>query len=242
MPKGGTFTIATSREIIVDEAVQSHPDGRAGSFVKIQVADSGCGIPTENLKKIFEPFFTTKEVGRGTGLGLATVFGIVKQHSGWIELASTLRRGTTFSIFFPESLQDNGDSATAGKALSPQAGSGSVLFVEDEEMLRVLMKKLLELKGYNVVAAENARSALEILEQGATRFDVVVSDIVMPGGMSGRELAATIRSSYPQLPVILASGYCSEINTEAGKDIRTYPFLEKPYSIEQLMRIIQQTL
>jgi signal transduction histidine kinase/CheY-like chemotaxis protein len=242
MPKGGTFTIATSHEIISEGAAQSHPGGRAGSFIKLQVTDSGCGIPPENLKKIFEPFFTTKEVGRGTGLGLATVFGIVKQHAGWIEVASTLRRGTTFSILFPESRHASGAPATAGKALSPQAGSGSVLFVEDEEMLRVLMKKLLELKGYDVVAAENARSALEILEQGATRFDVVVSDIVMPGGMSGRELAATIRSSYPGLPIILASGYCSEINTEAGKDIRTYPFLEKPYSIEQLMKIIEQTV
>jgi DNA-binding NtrC family response regulator len=114
--------------------------------------------------------------------------------------------------------------------------------VEDEEMLRILMKQLLETKGYKVITADCARAAQEILEKGKVQFDAVVTDIVMPGGMSGRELAAAIRARHPGLPVILASGYCSEINTEAGRDLKTYPFLEKPYSIDQLQTIIQKTL
>ncbi|MDB6037281.1 MAG: multi-sensor hybrid histidine kinase, partial [Verrucomicrobiales bacterium] len=242
MPGGGTFTIETERRLIAPVEASHYRGGRAGNFVMLRVIDSGSGIPAENLKKIFEPFFTTKEVGRGTGLGLATVFGIVKQHGGWIQVSSVIRRGTTFEIFLPESPRTKETTVPPSAETNIQGGRESILFVEDEEMLRILMKQLLETKGYKVITADCARAAQEILEKGKIQFDAVVTDIVMPGGMSGRELAAAIRARHPALPVILASGYCSEINTEAGRDLKTYPFLEKPYSIDQLQTIIQQTL
>jgi two-component system, cell cycle sensor histidine kinase and response regulator CckA len=240
MLRGGRLDIQLRAQAITEEHARLHPDNKPGTYVVLTVSDTGCGIPPENLDRIFEPFFTTKEVGRGTGLGLAMVYGIVKQHEGAIRVESTVGRGTTFEIFLPVSERAHTDSAAPRH--TPTRGTECVLLVEDEEPLRELVRCILESFGYSVIDAANGRRALEIWKQHRDKIDLLLTDIVMPEGMTGRDLAETLKQDKPSLRVLFSSGYSSDI---IGKDFVLADgvnFLQKPYNPQTLAETVRQCL
>src|ERR1043166_1425990 len=212
MPNGGQLII-NSEAIRLDKSdLHRHPEGRAGEFVCLHVSDTGCGIRPEHLPRIFEPFFTTKEFGKGTGLGLATVSAIVKQHQGWIEVSSRVGTGWSFLIFLP---------AVEGPAALPQAdpaedaqprgGGESILLVEDDPSVRRLSKRLLESFGYQVHEATSGREALEQWSSRVAEIDLLLTDIVMPYGVDGRKLAEQMSAQKPGLKIILTTGYSGDV-------------------------------
>jgi PAS domain S-box-containing protein len=212
MPKGGELTIATATATITDAYVQQHPEARPGHFVKLIVTDTGTGMCPETLIRIFEPFFTTKEVGKGTGLGLATVYGIVKQHQGWIEVKSDLGVGTTFTIYLPAT---NKSFETSFERAVPRpdikGGNETILLVEDEPVLRELARVILKDYNYEVLEASSGVDALKVWDKHAGRIDLLLTDMVMPEGMSGRELAEELKNRKPTLKVVYTSGYSSDV-------------------------------
>jgi len=228
----------------LDEKYAScQPDARPGSFVCVSVSDTGVGIPAENLPRIFEPFFTTKEIGKGTGLGLATVYGIVKQHQGWIEVDSHVGKGTTFRIFIPRGTP----STTNGiekptTSLVVKGGNESILLVEDESPVRELVARVLERYGYRVFQAGTGAEALDVWRRSQNEIKLVLTDLVMPNNMNGRELAERMWSEAPQLKVIFTSGYSADI---VGKDFKLQPelnFLQKPYQPQTLALTVRRCL
>jgi len=194
------------------------------------------------LARIFEPFFTTKEVGKGTGLGLATVYGIVKQHQGWIEVTSKPGVGTTFKVYFPAS--DKAVEASpekVGPEKSIRGGSETILVVEDEPVLRELARMILKDYKYDVLEASTGHEALQVWEKHKGRIDLLLTDMVMPEGMTGRELAETLRRQKPELKVIYTSGYSSDVmgQEHAPRDIK---FLQKPYPPLELAQAVRESL
>jgi PAS domain S-box-containing protein len=240
MPKGGELLITTSVANIDDAYVQQHPEARTGQFVCFSVTDTGCGMNRETLARIFEPFFTTKEVGKGTGLGLATVYGIVKQHQGWVEVASELGLGTTFKIYIPGT---NKAPEPFNEKTSPQVRGGheTILLVEDEPVLRELARMILKDYDYRVLEAATGVEALKVWEENSGHIDLLLTDMVMPEGMSGRELAEELKTRKPELKVIYTSGYSSEV---MGQDLglRDIKFLQKPYPPPQLAQAVRECL
>ena len=210
-----------------------NPDG----YVAVSVGDTGIGIPREQFERIFEPFFTTKEVGQGTGLGLSQVFGFARQSGGEVVVTSEIDRGSTFTLYLPHVAGDGRSQQTPVEDAPPIDGTGmSVLVVEDNiEVGKFATDALAEL-GYGTTLVDNATHALEELAAGAERYDVVFTDVVMPG-MTGIELAQEIRRYYPDLPVVLTSGY-SHALSESGSD--GLELLQKPYSVEQLSRVLHK--
>lgn len=244
MPAGGTLSI-TVEPWLVDEAyLELHPDAHIGRFVRLRVSDTGIGMDEKTLAHIFEPFFTTKEVGKGTGLGLATVYGIVKQHGGWVEVDSAPGRGTSFDLFFPAS---NIMAAEVQKVIAPAAapvagGKETILVVEDEPFLREMTRAILETFGYRILEATSGKDALAVWQQQAGAIDLVLTDMVMPEGVSGAELAEQLLSQKPDLKIIFTSGYTSnEINPEMLAKVHAQ-FLQKPYSHSDLARIVRDCL
>jgi PAS domain S-box-containing protein len=241
MPKGGQLAIATRLETIDDATAARWPDARAGDFACLVVEDTGCGMPPQVLNHIFEPFFTTKEAGKGTGLGLATVFGIVKQHEGWIDVVSAADAGTTFKIFLPITTE----AAARSRGSAPTGlvgGKEIVLLVEDEEAVRGLAALVLQRYGYGVLEAASGPQALELWERHAAEIDLMLSDMVMPGGITGRELAEKFRSTRPDLKVILMSGYSAEMSGRAFAWDEKTPFLQKPFEAARLIATVRQCL
>ena len=241
MPGGGELTLeVTLVELSADDRV-GHPDSRPGKFVCLRVADTGSGISAEHLPHIFEPFFTTKAKGKGTGLGLATVYGVLKQHQGWVEVESTVQRGSAFRVYVPTTEAPVSVSAVASLE-APRGGSETILLVEDEEPVREMVCCLLQAHGYNVVEAESGVRALEIWEQCGSDVDLLLTDLVMPGGVNGRELAERLRSRSPGLKVIYMSGYSADV---LGKEFVVQPgldFLQKPYDPDRLAAVIRDSL
>lgn len=241
MPKGGRLEISTSTKNIDDAYVQQNPDARPGRFVCMTVSDTGCGMDAQTLARIYEPFFTTKEVGKGTGLGLATVYGIVKQHQGWIEVNSRLGAGTTFRVYFPAS--DKAVEATVEKGPDDKVRGGheTILVVEDEPVLRELARMILRDYRYDVLEAATGVEALQVWEKHQGRIDLLLTDMVMPEGISGRELAEILRRKKPDLKVIYTSGYSADVMgpTAAGSDIK---FLQKPYPPPELAQLVRECL
>jgi CheY-like chemotaxis protein len=214
---------------------------RSGDFVCLTFADTGSGMDTQVLSRIFEPFFTTKPVGKGTGLGLSTVFGIVRQHQGWVEVASKPGRGTTFRIYFPPS-QQVPEKVEVIKDTLLRNGNETVLVAEDEGPLREMVVQVLKIQGYNVLEAASGRDALEVWERADHAIDLLVTDMVMPGGIMGSELAERLTHDAPELKVIYTSGYSPGM---AGKDLSLLEgrnFLPKPYSIGKLAQFVRQCL
>lgn len=195
------------------------------------------------MSRIFEPFFTTKEVGKGTGLGLATVYGIIKQHEGWIEVASEVAKGTIFSIYFPaqgEAVQVKAPEAVAATEL--RGGRETVLVVEDEDVLREMAQAILEDCGYTVLQASSGAQALKLWEQHHETIDLVVTDMVMPEGVSGMELATQLFARKPSLRVVLASGYSmDDLNNDFVRASRAV-FLQKPYTHITLTKAVRDCL
>jgi PAS domain S-box-containing protein len=237
-----SLLIRTSLAEIDDEYVKHHVDARIGEFVCLTVTDTGCGMDPQTLSRIFEPFFSTKEFGKGTGLGLATVFGIVKQHKGWIDVESKPGAGTTFRIYFPT-------AATAAELAvedtthrgMPIGNQESILLVEDEEDVRELVTEILRSLNYKVFVAQSGGEALALWEEHDGRFDLMLSDVVMPGGMNGRELAEQFRKRRPDLKVILSSGYSPETIGAIEEDA-DIAFLAKPYPPQDLARLMRRCL
>ena len=243
MPKGGTLTISTS-PVEMDEAyVQTHPEARLGTFVCLRVTDSGCGMDASTMARIFEPFFTTKEVGKGTGLGLATVYGIVKQHDGWIEVSSQIGKGSTFSVLLPAS----GKPIKAPPPESPlsavvRGGQETILVVEDEPVLRDMAHVILQDCGYRVLEAGSGVEALQVWAQHPDSIDLVLTDVVMPGGISGRDLGVRLMGSHPRLRIIFTSGYnVEETNTDFFRRGGA-TFLQKPYTRVDLAKAVRTAL
>jgi PAS domain S-box-containing protein len=242
MPNGGRISIITSLESIQRAPTPTDPEPRYGDYICLTFRDSGVGMDAPILARLFEPFFTTKGVGKGTGLGLATVFGIVRQHQGWLEVESQLNQGTTFRIYFPPSRQPAETTMDPAVDTAPRGGCETVLVVEDEDVLREMVLEVLTLQGYTVLEASSGPRAIEVWEQANRSIDLLLTDMVMPGGMTGRELAARLSSQQPGLKVIYTSGYSPGM---AGKDASALAcpnFLPKPYSCDRLAHFVRQCL
>ena len=243
MPNGGALTISTNPVEMNDAYVQTHPEARLGAFVCLRVSDTGCGMDSATLARIFEPFFTTKEVGKGTGLGLATVYGIVKQHEGWVEVSSEAGHGTTFNVFFPASSEPvKAPPPETSHSAKVRGGHESILVVEDEPVLRDMAHLILQDCGYHVLEAGSGAEALQVWERNPGAIDLMLTDVVMPGGMSGRELAAKLLASHPQLKIIFTSGYSvEETNTDFFRRGGAV-FLQKPYTRTDLAKAVRERL
>jgi CheY-like chemotaxis protein len=242
MAKGGKLTLSTSRLTVDADYVQRNPEARTGEFICLMVEDTGCGMDPKTMQRIFEPFFSTKEAGKGTGLGLATVYGIVKQHHGWIEVASRVGSGTTFRIYFP--LPDGVDGHQTEFTAKPEpvrGGKETILIVEDEPGLREIVQDVMREYQYHVAVAASGAEALRIWDEWDGRFDLVLTDMIMPGGMNGLELVERLKKRKPELKVIYTSGYSDELT---GKDLRQDDkvFLPKPYLPSQLARLVRKCL
>ncbi|MCG8510521.1 MAG: ATP-binding protein, partial [Rhodospirillales bacterium] len=243
MTGGGTLTIETS-SVGIDEPVNRGAELMPpGTYVLIDVTDTGTGISKENIAQIFEPFFSTKEKGSGTGLGLSTVYGIVRQTGGFIFVDSAPGDGTTFHIYLPE-IEGTGAGAGDGQ-LPPQApapepepesdltGGGTVLLVEDEDAVRLFGARALRNKGYTVLEADSGEGALDVINDGADSIDLIISDVVMPG-MDGHTFVKLVRQEMPEVKVILVSGYAEDaLADDIGRDPSIH-FLPKPYSLQEL--------
>jgi signal transduction histidine kinase len=239
MPNGGTISIGLSRIVIASGDMPGLPDLAPGNYVAISVHDTGTGIASEHLPQLFEPFFTTKDVGRGTGLGLSTVYGFVKQSGGDARVISELGQGTTVILYIPEA-QSTDAPATVVEAAAPRRGNGEViLLVEDEpELLRLASRFLYDL-GYSVIEASSGAAALAALGR-ESRIDLLVTDIVMPGGMSGRQLAAEAEVARPSIPVLYVTGYAGASETDDDYDAAR--ILGKPYDRQSLGVAVRRAL
>jgi len=242
MPKGGRLIIeTTAREFSAAEAA-ALLDVKPGHYVGLRVSDTGCGIPPEILPRIFEPFFTTKEPGKGTGLGLATVFGIVKQHGGCIQVASEPGRGTTFEVYLPALAETTTAASEAESRPGPRGGTETILLVEDDADVRLVTRLTLERHGYRVLEAPDGLAALELWRQHRDAVALLLTDLVMPGELDGRELAQRLRADRPQLKVIYTSGYSPEL---AGRELHSRAgeaFLQKPCPAERLLETVRECL
>jgi CheY-like chemotaxis protein len=242
MPKGGKLRVGTSSVEIDDGYVHQHLESRVGTFVCVTVTDTGCGMDRQTLDRIFEPFFSTKEVGKGTGLGLATVYGIVKQHRGWVEVSSQPGCGTTFKVYFPATARENAAVAETSAAPQPvRGGKETILLVEDEPVLRELVREILGQYHYHVIEAASGVEALKAWDEHDGRIDLLLTDMVMPDGMTGSDVAAQLRKRKPELKVIFTSGYSAET---VGRDFShgDAAFLSKPYLPPQLAQLVRQCL
>ncbi|MGA2853060.1 MAG: response regulator [Verrucomicrobiota bacterium] len=243
MPNGGRLLIETSAVEIPIAMTRQNPEARAGKFACLTVQDAGCGIERKYLSRIFEPFFTTKEAGKGTGLGLATVYGIVKQHQGWIEVESEVGVGTTFKIFLPVSGEKTGDVSIIFPLQSEiiHGGGETILVVEDELSLLEVVRDVLHRYHYHVLIATTGVEALRVWDEYSGQIDLLLTDMIIPGGISGEELAAELKKRKPGLNVIFTTGYGTEVT---GKEIERdgANFLPKPYEPYQVARMIRKII
>jgi CheY-like chemotaxis protein len=243
MSKGGLLAINVQEQHIDQEMAQANPEALAGDFACLSVSDTGAGIPAEVLPHIFEPFFTTKAQGKGTGLGLATVFGIVKQHQGWIRVYSEVGRGTTFRIYLPSSDASGQDTRGSDTDLvKPPTGTETILLVEDESEVRAVTRLILERHGYRVWEAANGLEAQRVWEERGGRAQLLLTDLVMPEGISGLELAKRLRAVAPKLRVVFTSGYSSDIAGQEFKLEEGQNFLQKPCPARLLLETIRKCL
>jgi two-component system cell cycle sensor histidine kinase/response regulator CckA len=241
MPEGGTLSIRTRNVSRAESASLGHELMPEGDYVLIDVSDTGTGIPPEIIGKIFEPFFTTKEVGQGTGLGLSTVYGIIKQTQGFIFPESEPGKGTTFRIYLPRYFEQAGALVEAEKPSRAEdhTGRGTVLLVEDEDAVRAFASRALASRGYTVLEAASGETALKILEAQKDEIDLVISDVIMPA-MDGPTLVREVRAINPVLKIILISGYAEDaFRNELGRD-QTLAFLPKPFSLKQLISKVKE--
>ncbi len=244
MPRGGRLHIGTDHCHINELYSRANPEARAGHFVCLTVRDNGTGICPEHLPRLFEPFFTTKESGKGTGLGLATAYGIIKQHQGWIEVSSQPHHGATFRVFLPVIPPPAKDNGTRLVESQVRGGRETILLVEDDYSVRVITRRVLESVGYTVQEASCPREALEIWQRQGDVVSLLLTDIVMPEEMSGRELADQLRSQRADLGVIFMSGYSPELvgkNTAFFRQTKAY-FLQKPCPSTLLLETVRQCL
>jgi CheY-like chemotaxis protein len=241
MPRGGELTIST-KNVVLDEAyVQAHPEVGPGPYVELTVSDTGVGMSDEVKARIFEPFFTTKQEGKGTGLGLATVQGIVKQGGGHIKVESELGAGTTFRIYLPQIEEQAEPPASTSRAAALPRGTETILLAEDDDTVRRLARRVLEGQGYTVLAASHPDEALSLCAQHSQPIDLLVTDVVMPG-MGGRDLAASLAASRPGLRVLYVSGYMDDAIAHHGVLDPGIAFLPKPFTATTLAHRVRKVL
>jgi two-component system, cell cycle sensor histidine kinase and response regulator CckA len=239
MPNGGHLIIETSNVSVGSEeqAIRSE-GGTPGAYVRLMVRDTGVGMDEATLARAFEPFFTTKEPGRGTGLGLATVYGIVQQSGGTVRVASVVDQGTTFEIDLPRAAEVKGSAAVPGAGAAPGRSSGTILLVEDEAPVRAIARRILARQGYAVIEASNGREALQRAEGHSGEIDMVVTDMVMPE-MSGRAFADAFSALHPSTPVLFVSGYTDDEILRRGALAPRTAFLEKPFTPARLLEAVR---
>jgi two-component system cell cycle sensor histidine kinase/response regulator CckA len=242
MPKGGRLVIETSTVTFDESAALHSAQVRPGSFVCLSVSDTGCGIPPENLPRIFEPFFTTKEVGKGTGLGLATVFGIVQHHQGWVNVYSEVGHGTTFRIYLPRLVTMSRQKPEPLAPIAMRGGNETILLVEDDAFLRASVRKALSQLGYRVLEAINGVEAREIWKLHRDEIRLLLTDLVMPGGVTGKDLVEILLKENPKLKVIYASGYSAEVAASDFPLEEGVNFLTKPFQAQELAKVMRERL
>ena len=241
MPKGGTITIRTRTTRTIGRDFRASDPVVPGLYAALEVSDTGCGIDSETLERIFEPFFTTKEQGKGTGLGLATVYGIMKQSGGHVAVRSTPGTGTTFMLLFPIFAQAELPLIAVNRAAPATSGSETILLIEDEAALRTLVRRVLERKGYRVIAAENGETAIAWSRSYEDTIDLVIADVVLPG-MNGREAVEQLLPRWPQLRVLYISGYNEDEILHRGVMRDQTHFLEKPFTPASLLQKVRAVL
>ncbi|HTC35580.1 MAG TPA: PAS domain S-box protein [Bryobacteraceae bacterium] len=240
MPKGGKLSIETSDSELDESYAQLHPEARTGRFVLLAISDTGCGIPPEVRARIFEPFFTTKSVGKGTGLGLAVVHGIIKQSGGNIDVYSEVGIGTTIRIYLP-AVQQKAAALPGDGAELPSQGVETILLVEDEDSVRELATVILRECGYTVMTAPEGLAALQLMSTCREKIDLLVTDVVMPQ-MGGRELAQTLLGQHPELNVLFMSGYTDDAVVRHGVLQANANFLQKPFTPSSLAKKVREVL
>jgi signal transduction histidine kinase len=233
MPGGGKLTIETDSAVLDSDYAAQNPDVTPGQYIMVAVSDTGCGISAENLSRVFDPFFTTKEVGKGTGLGLSMVYGFAKQSQGHIKIYSEPGHGTSVKLYLPRSEGGKEQSAQIPASFADLRGSEVVLLVEDDTPLREFAKSELVNLGYRVLEAENGKDALKIVAERAD-IDLLFTDIVMPGGMNGRELGLEAHRLNPKLEILYSSGYAENAILHEGLLDKDVQFLGKPYTRREL--------
>jgi two-component system cell cycle sensor histidine kinase/response regulator CckA len=246
MPDGGQIVVETERRVLREPLKRDRAVVAPGTYVSVRVIDEGFGIPADKLQKVFEPFFTTKRTGEGTGLGLSTVYGIVKQTGGFIFVDSVVGQGTCFTLLFPAHAAELREAQPAPEPRAeanrlPQKGSGVVLLVEDEAPVRAFAARALRLRGYTVIEAETAEDALEALDDKNLAVDVFVTDVVMPG-MDGPTWVRKAREARPDTSVVFVSGYAEDAFGEGSEEIPNSVFLPKPFSLSELTETVHRQM
>jgi CheY-like chemotaxis protein len=239
MPNGGSLEIETMNTSLDSSFCALHKGSHPGEYVLLSVHDTGKGIDEETMKHIFEPFFTTKEIGKGTGLGLATVYGIVRQSGGYIDIQSREGSGTTVAIYLPRI--DESPKAAEKKEMTAAKGKNeTILFVEDDDMVRNMVSAVLKQYGYNVIEAENGSVGIALCKR-EQKIDLMITDVVMPG-TSGPELVRQISTLQPDMKVLYVSGYTDEAIVHHGVLDENTPFLQKPFTPQKLALKVQELL
>jgi CheY-like chemotaxis protein/rRNA processing protein Gar1 len=241
MPQGGCLVIETQNLITEEHLITNHGEVLPGSYVVLTARDTGVGMKEEVMDRIFEPFFTTKEKGKGTGLGLATVYGIVRQNDGSIQVHSTLNKGTIFEVYFPMADGLPLEATNTRTATLPKGGSATVLVAEDEDTVRNLTTRILERNGYRVISAANAEEALRLWPDWRQDVDFLLTDVIMPG-INGLELFNRLKDDKPELRVLYMSGYPEDVIADHGMNTGTVQLLEKPFSPDKLLTKIREIL
>ncbi len=241
MPNGGTLTIETAQVELAKSPLYHVEPLPPGTYVKLSVGDTGSGMDRETQAHIFEPFFTTKDEGKGSGLGLSTVFGIVTQSGGAIDVTSRVGHGTRFDIFFPRVAAETHSATSPPVSSQPAGGSETILLVEDDVSVRVLLRDALRKLGYRVIEATQGLEACLIASQELDRLDLLLTDMVMPG-MGGRELAQHLMTIKPELRILFMSGFTDDVGILAGHEQGTSGFLQKPFTPELLARTVRKIL
>jgi CheY-like chemotaxis protein len=244
MPRGGPLTITAGLVTVDSGYKEREPDALLGTFLRVSVADEGTGMDEKVRRKIFEPFFSTKEVGKGTGMGLATVYGIVKQHQGWIEVDTKLGVGSVFSVFLPltDRKVQNETEPRPSQIWTTKVEQRTILVVEDETPLRDMAAKILKRFGHQPLLAKDGPEGYNLWRQHRGKIDLLFTDMVMPGGMTGRELADCILREEPKMPVIYSTGYSMDLSNSGINLVEGVNFLRKPYDATTLAQAVKTAL
>jgi two-component system cell cycle sensor histidine kinase/response regulator CckA len=240
MVDGGTLVIETSNALVDAAMVEQHPGSQEGSYVMLAVSDTGCGMDADTSGRVFEPFYTTKEEGKGTGLGLSTVYGIVQQNGGFLNVYSEPGIGTTFKVYLPREGQPTEVAAEGRKAVS-FIGDETILLVEDEEVVRRLARKILASKGYHVLEAGRGTDACMISQGFDGQIDLLLTDVVMPS-MNGKQVYEHVREGRPEIRVLYMSGYTGDVIVHHGVLEPGVDFVQKPFTVELLARRVREVL